>query len=99
MDTSFLDISCSLVKSDFDTQILQLFKIENLDNIADHAAAFIGCDPFRAELSKIQEDLEKYKALQMRSDELIQDSLQNDAENHSASLEFISKMQAKWNES
>ena len=68
MDTSFLDISNNLVKSDFDQSILNLFQIDNLNNLTDHVAAFIGCDPFRAELSKLHEDLEKYKTFQNRSD-------------------------------
>jgi len=75
MDTTFLNISNSLIKSDFDTQILNLFQIENLDNLTNHVASFIGCDPFRAELSRIQEDLDKYNAFQKRSEELMQDSI------------------------
>jgi hypothetical protein len=61
MDMSFLEISNNLVKSDFDQEVLDLFQIEDLDTITNQVTAFIGCDPFRAELAKHQSDLEKYK--------------------------------------
>ena len=99
MDTSFLDISNNLVKSDFNQSILDLFQIKELGNITDHVAAFIGCDPFRAELSRLQDDLEKFKEFQIKNDELVQDSLNNEEGNQAASIEFINKMKTKWIES
>ena len=96
MDATFIGISNNLIKSDFDTELLKLFQIENLERLTDHVAGFIGCDPFRAELAKIQDDLDKYNVFQMKSEELMQDSKQNDNNNDKGSFNFIEKMQNKW---
>ena len=50
LDNSFLSMSKNLIETDFDLDLLKLFKIDNLDNMSDHVAAFTGCEPFRKEI-------------------------------------------------
>jgi len=68
MDTTFLEISKSLIESEFDTKYLEIFKINNLDGISAHMLAFIGCEPFRKEIKFISSDIVKYNEFTLKTE-------------------------------
>ena len=68
LDNSFLAMSKNLIETDFDLDLLKLFKIDNLDSMSDHVAAFTGCEPFRKEILNITTDIEKYTDFKKRAE-------------------------------
>ena len=54
---------------------------------------------FVGESTRFSQDLDKYKEFQTKTEELVQDSKNNEEGNQGASTEFINKMKNKWIES
>lgn len=94
LDNSFLAMSKNLIETDFDLDLLKLFKIDNLDSMSDHVAAFTGCEPFRKEILNITTDIEKYTDFKKRAEQLTEDTLKNDPSLESCN-EYIYNMEKK----